>query len=228
MLIEQYLITSIEFGIFLFIYVLNLSVLLLDINHVKIEYYLHITYYYNININNMELKNYIYVLRHPICLWYEENEYTQIRTQKIGSTQNPRARFASYKTYYPTSVNIYRLYKVDANCYELDDTIREHFSQFNIKDDGGIEHYKYDLTMEMLEELFDDLQIEYEIVDPITVKDWRNYPVTKKEENDFLQDFLIMKRREIKGLNICSVKPRDYQNEIIDKAYHHFITKINY
>ena len=168
--------------------------------------------------------NYIYVIRHDsayIC----ENKYELIQTQKIGSTQYPKARFATYITYTPIRPTIYKLYFIDYNCYEVDDMIKINFDKFNVKLNGGTEFYTYDLTVELLEIFFAKNQIKFTIIDPNTLK-YENYVPTINEITQFVQEINFQKAKELKLIKIIK-KPKDYQEDIISKAYEYYITQDN-
>jgi predicted helicase len=101
---------------------------------------------------------YLYILSHNIAYNYNDQ-----LVYKIGSTKYIDKRYASYKTYYPIMPNIvcyYRLNNYDA--YVLDDEIKMKFSEYNIKDDGGIEFYYQSLTPNKIEEYMRSKNIVYE------------------------------------------------------------------
>lgn len=158
------------------------------------------------------MDEYIYIITHH-CAYILNNEHTQ----KIGSTRNPICRFATYKTYYPRNIIVHRLYKINCNCYMVDNMIKKEFTKYNVIDNGGIEFYSPQLTPNMLENFFNKMNIIFEIIDPKTIN-YSEHKLTK-----FDKYYIVDEDNEIefvKNLHVC--KPKDYQASIIDKVCNHF------
>ncbi len=162
------------------------------------------------------MNDYIYVVHHKYAY-----HFNNIKCQKIGSTRNPIARLSTYFTYYITRPYFYRLYKVDFNCYDLDNLIKDKFKEYNIRDEpnSGIEFYDQKLTFELLEQYFKDLNIDFASVDlSLIEKNIVNHPTVDDYKYIFEEEQLSQK------LNDNKINPRDYQVEIITKAIKYFLT----
>ncbi len=85
--------------------------------------------------------------------------------QKIGSTCNIKMRLESYRTYHYLPYQLYKLYKVNYDCYLLDDELKLYFDKYREKQSGGIEFYTINLTCSDIEQYFNNKGIIWEEID---------------------------------------------------------------
>ncbi len=120
---------------------------------------------------------------------------------KIGSTRNIYSRVKTYQTGYPDTVPLTCYYKINANCYDVDNKIKCKFNDIRLNtlgSTGGTEFYSSNiLTEEALESFFEANNIQWEklypdsilaqkCADPITYDDIINvnHDFIQKQEAD--------------------------------------------
>lgn len=146
---------------------------------------------------------YIYILD-------SERDFNDINFQaiKIGSTIQPISRLSTYLTHHYNAPHVKKLYKVNYNCYMLDNMIKKQFPQYRRygTPKAGIEFYHPDLKPEIVESYFKSSDIEFEEVD------FYKLDLTNRPNNDDY-DFIC---QEDKIKNMHNMKtPRDYQLKIL-------------
>jgi hypothetical protein len=123
------------------------------------------------------------------CLYdelYTFSRKSNIQCIKIGSTCNIISRCKDYKTGFVDNVPLLCYYKINKNCYLIDNKLKKDFDNVRIKNGGGIEFYDVKkLTLTILEQYFINNNIEFtkytpddlffeDILKPITIDDKNN------------------------------------------------------
>lgn len=160
-------------------------------------------------------ESHIYIAETPTWL----NKETGQRLVKIGSAKNPYARIKNYKTYNPYAVKLMTFYRVQADCYRLDNIIKTQLNHYRAHLGGGIEFY-YELPEGTLEKLFDNLDIEYAKIDP------HDKAVDQVSDEDLLEDHKEMLQIQRSNAKHSTVHDFDHLNILLcpvgvtDKAYY--------
>ena len=135
----------------------------------------------------------------------------------------------TYQTGYADKVTLICYYKIDKNCYEIDDEIKNIFDEYRLRNkgaEGGTEIYDSNIiTIEKLEEFFNDNKISFTKYEPSDI-DFENYKKRLDKNNiNELHDEDIYKVSYTKKqlINNKQIVPRDYQKIIIKEACDHFI-----
>ena len=166
----------------------------------------------------------------------------KIKGCKIGSTKYIISRMKTYQTGYADKVPLICYYKIDKNCYEIDDEIKNIFDEYRLRNkgaEGGTEIYDSNIiTIKKLEEFFNDNKINFTKYEPSDI-DFENYKKRLDKNNiNELHNEDIYKVSHTKKPTVVSPKlnndmielnnnkekvPRDYQKIIIKDACNHFI-----
>ncbi len=166
----------------------------------------------------------------------------KIKGCKIGSTKYIISRMKTYQTGYADKVPLICYYKIDKNCYEVDDEVKNIFDEYRLRNkgaEGGTEIYDSNIiTIEKLEEFFNDNKINFTKYEPSDI-DFENYKKRLDKNNiNELHNEDIYKVSHTQKLTVVSPKlnndiielinnkekvPRDYQKIIIKEACNHFI-----
>lgn len=113
---------------------------------------------------------------------------------KIGSTRNIIARMATYTTLSIEPVIPTYYYKINKNCYEMDDLIQLKFKDFNTRQlgfKGGTELYNLrDINNELLEIFFRENEIEFTKYNGDDIKDEIYKKITNMTNDDY-DDIII-------------------------------------
>ena len=125
------------------------------------------------------MDNIIYYLKGSSTFCYDLN----VQGTKIGSTQNIRSRMKTYQTGYADLVPLVCYYKINKNCYEVDDDIKQTFNDLrliSLGSKGGTEFYDSELLPEKkLENYFVENKINFEKFDSKNLlNEIKNQPVT--------------------------------------------------
>lgn len=112
------------------------------------------------------MSNIIYYLKGPSTFSTDLN----IQGVKIGSTQNIKSRMKTFQTGFADQVPLVCYYKINKNCYKVDESIKRDFNKIRLKNlgsKGGTEFYDYNkLPEEKLEKYFNDNKIIFTKCNP--------------------------------------------------------------
>lgn len=151
---------------------------------------------------------------------------------KIGSTRNIIARMATYTTLSIEPVIPTYYYKINKNCYDIDDMIQLNFKDSNTRKlgfQGGTELYDLkEVNNELLETFFKENEIEFNKFNGEDIKDEiyrKTTNMTSDDYDDILKENKLKSQlnQNIKNKDIIK-KPYDYQTEIINKTINYFET----
>ena len=160
-----------------------------------------------------------------IIYYIDKNiNYNDMKACKIGSTRNIIARMATYTTLSIEPVIPTYYYKINKNCYEIDDLIQVKFKEYNTRNlgfKGGTELYDLNyVNTELLESLFKENEIEFVKFNGDIIKD-EIYKKIKNMTNDDYDD--IIKENRIKTQS----KELRIRNSIQDKYLIDIIKELN-
>ena len=129
-----------------------------------------------------------------IIYYIDKNiNYNDMKACKIGSTRNIIARMATYTTLSIEPVIPTYYYKINKNCYEIDDLIQTKFKEYKMCWSN-----LYDLTYvnhQLLEELFEENNIKFEKYNGNDIEDEIGKKIINMTDNDYLY---IMKENKMK------------------------------
>ncbi len=132
-----------------------------------------------------------------IIYYIDKNiNYNDMKACKIGSTRNIIARMATYSTLSIDPVIPTYYYKIDKNCYEIDNLIQAKFKEYKMSWSN-----LYDLTYVnniLLEKLFEENNIKFEKYNGDDIKDEIGIKIINMTDNDYLD---IMKENKMKALS---------------------------
>ncbi len=150
------------------------------------------------------------------CLFDKNYTYSyklQKQGIKIGSTCNIISRCKTYKTGFIDGVPLICYYKINKNCYIIDNNLKKDFDNIRIKSSGGIEFYDAELlTLNVLEQYFVKNNIHYTKYYPDDLLfEQINKPITKNDYDNINKDNL---NKDLDQRNII-------QNEYVDDAIYY-------
>lgn len=112
---------------------------------------------------------------------------------KIGSTIIMKPRMKNYRTGYPDKVPLICYYKINKNCYDIDDKIQHVFNEYRLNtmgSEGGTEIYNSNIiTPQKIEKFFRDNEIEFKKCLPSDL-DFEEYKkkITRKEKESIIDE----------------------------------------
>jgi len=171
----------------------------------------------------METKNIIYYL----CGVGIYCNKLQKQGCKIGSTISIISRMKTYQTGYSDKVPLICYYKINRNCYEIDNEIQVSFNNHRLNtmgSEGGTEIYDSAvITTKKLEEFLIDKGIEFEKYYP-TDLDYEDYKkqLTKEDMNKLIKDYDNKYKNNYKT---CWDQLYFWQKEALDECKEFFESK---
>ena len=149
-------------------------------------------------------------------------------TRKVGSTQNIVSRMKHYITGNPDPVPLECYYKIDCNCYKVDNNIKQEYDSCRLNktgDSGGIEFYDSSvLTHEELENYFHRKNIRFtkHYIDCLN-NEWKK-PIDDMDD-DNIQNDRINKNKVIQSTENMK-KPRGWQIDLVNN-FNEFLLSSN-
>jgi superfamily II DNA or RNA helicase len=148
------------------------------------------------------MDNIIYSLYHSILT---KDHDLNINGRKIGSTKHIISRMRVYQTGYPIQVPLECYYKIDKDCYEIDNNINNHFEKSRLNYKGskaGTEFYNADeLTLDVLETYFHNNNIKFikynsdNIINEINIITKEDYEIINNENKLLVKNYLSKELR---------------------------------
>ncbi len=141
-----------------------------------------------------------------------------IECRKIGSTQYIKARMKVYQTgfHYPVPLECY--YKINKNCYEIDEMIKLHFDTHRIINKGiisGTEFYDASyLTLARLEIFFKENNIIFTRYENNEIINELNKPLNETEEDNIYTE--NKNKKKYKNMKESSLRDK-LQNQYLDE-----------